>query len=536
MQSSLLPWGLIGLAIWFAYSALHIGVADILYPQEQPLQPHHWIFSMAPSQQQQRLERALTWTPSNPWYWQALGHVSLATQPTDTGRAARFFRHALAQMPTDPYLQLAWMTASRPHRSIALPTPNRADDPDLAKYTRVANLARSDPHVHYRIGVALGGRSAIPFFRHAMALNPSYYDKTLRTLLQNAPKTEAVLWFSRTIPNTAQGHDRAARLLEPISWPHARYHYLRAMALQNTNTELLHRFAVALQTHRDHRAAANIWRRLRSLTPDDAIVYGELADSYRHQGDFAQWRQTLRQRAERFPNEPAYRDQLADAYLQLGQPKEAHDIWQDLTRSQPQATVGYLGLAKLYTAEQREDKAIAMMKRVVDLAPGTIAHHRRLAQLYANTGATALARREYKRLVALRPNHPEALYHLGEHFRQAGDYARAIRYYQRAHTLAPKQAIYLYQLGRAHASRDEHQLAIEAYRQALSLNNNDYNAHYQLGLSYDTIGQSALAQRAYRQVVRLAPNPQAFPKACRLAGCEPTPSSIAGPHDTPSDS
>lgn len=185
--------------------------------------------------------------------------------------------------------------------------------------------------------------------------------------------------------------------------------------------------------------------------------------------------------------------------------------------------MGYLGLAKLDTSQQRNHEAIAMMQQVVDLAPGTVSHHRRLAQLYEQTGATAHALHEYKRLAALRPNHPWALYYLGEHLRQAGAYARAITYYQRAHALDPKQAIYLYQLGRAHASRGQHHLAIDAYRQALALNTKDYNAHYQLALSYDSTGQPALAHRAYKQVVRLAPNPQVFPKACQHVRCRPTP-------------
>ncbi len=513
-KSPLLPWVIIGLALWLAYGAFKIGIADFLYPQEPPLQPHHWVFSIAPSQQQPRIERALRWTPGNAWYWQMLGHVSRHHHPEQT---VTHYRRALAQTPTDPYLQLAYLTARQEKAS--LPAPGDAA-------ARIASLAPSDPEVHLMLGKALAAnQAAIPFFRRAMTLHPAYYPKVWQTYLQHLGETEAMWWFSRTIPPTSQGHHQAAKLLEPIAWPQARYHYLRAIALQKTNPDLIRQFANALQAHGDHKSAAKMWRWLQSLTPDDATIYGELAANYRRLGDSTQWLQTLGQRVTRFPDNPAYRDQLADAYLQLGQPHAAHDVWQWLIRTQPQTTLGYLGVVRLYAAQQRYDEAIAMMQHVVNLESGTVPHHRRLAQLYEKTGATARALHEYKRLAALRPDHPWALYHLGEHFRQAGAYARAITYYQRALALAPEQAIYLYQLGRAYAARGEHHLAIDAYERALSLNAADYNAHYQLGMSYEIIGQAALALHAYRQVARLAPNHRAFPKICVHIECETTPSS-----------
>lgn len=215
-------WCIIGLALWLAYSALNIGIADVLYPQEPPLQPKHWIFSMAPSQQQPRIKRALSWTPGNPWYWQVLGHVSRRTQPqAATQTAELYYRRALARTPTDPYLQLAFIT-------------NRQMSSKKADH--IASLAPSDPEVHYRIGNALAtDQTAIRFFRHAMVLNPAFYPKTLQTYLQRHGKTEAIWRFSRAIPQTSQGHYRAAKLLESLSWPQARYHYLRALALDKTN-------------------------------------------------------------------------------------------------------------------------------------------------------------------------------------------------------------------------------------------------------------------------------------------------------------
>lgn len=174
-KDPLLPWGIIGLALWFAYGALKIGIADFLYPQEPPLQPHHWIFSTAPSRQKPRLERALTWTPGNAWYWQMLGHISRrARSDTAEPAAALFYRRALAQTPTDPYLQLALMTARQVGTSIAAP---------ISEVTRVVSLAPSDPKVHRMIGEALAAnQAAIPFFRRAMMLNPAYYSKTLQDL------------------------------------------------------------------------------------------------------------------------------------------------------------------------------------------------------------------------------------------------------------------------------------------------------------------------------------------------------------------
>ncbi len=212
------PWCVIGLALWLAYRALHIGIADIWYPQELPLQPQHWLFTTAPSQQRPRLERALMWTPNNPWYWRMLGHISRRTQPQGKAQTADFYRRALARTPTAPYLQLDFVAVRQ----------NRSSRPlSRGEATHIASLAPSDPEVHHQLGNALvANQDATPFFRRAMRLNPDYDHKVLQTYIKSYGKTEAIWRFSRAIPPTSLGHRRAAKLLESISWSQARYHYL----------------------------------------------------------------------------------------------------------------------------------------------------------------------------------------------------------------------------------------------------------------------------------------------------------------------
>jgi tetratricopeptide (TPR) repeat protein len=531
---ALLPWLVMGIALWLSYTAFRVAVGDLIYPQQPVLRPSHWVYQMSPDKQQRRIERALSWTPTNGWYWQILGQL-MATSAQQAEQAAAFYHRALQQTPTDPGLQLGFRAAmqrlppdsnrtNRRHTDAARPTP----------YAHIARLAPTHPHIHYRIGVSLLAEAAhsadlapwrqrsskaLPFFRRAMQLDPAYYAKTLHAYQTHFSTAEALTRFAEAIPPTPQGHLIAARQFETLSWIQARRHYLAALAINRSNPGLMRDYGQALMRHQAFDAAITMWEQLRQAAPDDTTAYLGLADAYRALGDQEGERQALQQLVSHVPQQAEYLDRLAHTHMRHGLISEATAVWQTLMETHPESPIGYLGLAHLHEAQQNYPAAIAMLQQVVSLAPGTITHHHRLAQLYVKSGDTAKALREYKRLAALRPDHPWVFYHLGEHFRQAGEYQRAITYYRQAQSLTTGQALYWRQMGLAYAARHEHRQAIHAYRQALQLDGSDADTHYYLGISYEADGTPELARLAYTQAVQLAPEHAGFQQAHQRMCC-----------------
>ncbi|MDH3601230.1 MAG: hypothetical protein OEU26_16550, partial [Candidatus Tectomicrobia bacterium] len=61
---AVLPWLVMGIALWLSYTAFRVAVGDLIYPQQQVLQPSHWVYQMSPTRQKRQLEHALSWTPT----------------------------------------------------------------------------------------------------------------------------------------------------------------------------------------------------------------------------------------------------------------------------------------------------------------------------------------------------------------------------------------------------------------------------------------------------------------------------------------
>lgn len=465
-------WLLLLIALWSAYGALRVGVADLLYPQQPVLRPDHWVNRAGATVQRQRLRRALRWTPHNDHYWRTLAQLDVQrVQPLMQGaektvkyqqdvvntlqRAAAWYKHTLQQRPTDAATQLARLGVLHT-LTILRPLLDQGRIAELTTLSaRIATLTPSDPSTHYTLGVLALARiinglapsassesdrkTMQQFFRHAIHLQPSYYPKVLQAYLQQLPQSQALEGFDQTVPPTPLGHLQAAQALEKTFWHRARRHYLAALALDRSHTGTLRAYAAALQRHRGFAAAAKVWERLQESHPDDAIVSMRLANTYHQLGDTAAVLRTLRLLVERFPRQLEYRDRLATTYVRLGQTAAAEAEWRTMISQQPRSVTGYVALARLYSLRQDTPAAITMLQRALALAPGTVDLHYQLARLYEKNGDVALAGREYQRLAALRPDDADVLYHLGAYWQRAGDAQRAYTYYCQAVRLEPQR-------------------------------------------------------------------------------------------------
>jgi hypothetical protein len=108
------------LALGLAVDALKVAIADLYYPQQEVLQPSHWIYQAAPVERRHRLQQAMRWTPQNPWYLNRLAALEaqaawdlMATREFTQAlhrqaslhmqQAVTLYEQAMRQQPTEPY-------------------------------------------------------------------------------------------------------------------------------------------------------------------------------------------------------------------------------------------------------------------------------------------------------------------------------------------------------------------------------------------------------------------------------------------------
>ncbi len=368
-------------------SSVRLVVADLLHPQEQVWQTSHWVHRVTPTVERQRLEQAMQWTPDNPWYWHRLAALERQTArmgqaSDDTPEAARqltidtleraadAYAHALRKQPTDPYTQLDWLNVKL-HLMSLQPTAQPPNAAALQKlYRRIASLAPAHANVQYALGTAiltaeadgLTTMSPQPFFRRAIILESNYIPQIFQVYLRLLPEREARRRFAGTLPNTAQAHLKAARILERSHWQQAQLHYQTALILSPSEPDMLRAYASALMRQNAYGAARDIWQRLKDQHPDRAEAYLALAKALQHLKDPEGMVRTLQQLVARFPQEAACQTQLARAYEQQGRLLEAEITWNTVRDLQPYDAKSYVGLARLYESQKQTVKAIQMMQ------------------------------------------------------------------------------------------------------------------------------------------------------------------------------
>jgi tetratricopeptide (TPR) repeat protein len=443
-------------------SSVRLAVAALLYPQEQVWQPDHWVHRVTPTVERQRLQQAMRRTPDNPWYWHRL--AALEAQAARMGqashdtteatrqltvetlqRAATAYEHALRKQPTDPYTQLDWLNVKLRLMRLQPPAQPPSLDDLEALYRRIASLAPAHANVQYALGVAiltaetdgLATVSPRPFFRRAIELDAHYIPQMLEAYLRLLPEREARQRFAGSLPNTAQAHLQAARLLERSHWQQAHLHYQTALVLSQSDPEISKAYAIALMRQKAFDAARDIWQRLQEKHPDEAGAYLGLANAFRHLQDPEGVVQTLQQLVARFPHHASYQIELAQAYGRQKRIWEAEITWKTAIDLQPHEAQSYVGLAQLYASQNMMVQAIEVMQRAIQIAPDNLQYQRALAHFYEHNDNRDKAFQVYQLLASRQSNDPHAFYKLGTYAQERGQLTRVVAYYRRAVRLKP---------------------------------------------------------------------------------------------------
>ncbi len=228
--------------------------------------------------------------------------------------------------------------------------------------------------------------------------------------------------------------------------------------------------------------------------------------------------------------------QLADLYLQTGQPSRAADMLFALTEDQPdslrhfsrlagvldqmgqtEAAIGHYGrllgrqphmaeahfnLALLLKKEKRYTEALTEYREAIRLGIDQVEEvYSNIGVLYSEMRQGEEAREMYEKALDANPEYVPALYNLAGHFDEAGDRQRAIETYQRILSIDPGHWDALSRLAYATKVTSEDDELIRSLENAIDANASDAAAceglYFALGKALDDVGNYEQAFAAY---------------------------------------
>ncbi len=259
--------------------------------------------------------------------------------------------------------------------------------------------------------------------------------------------------------------------------------------------------------HGQHEVALKWLRALAERQPDNPKLKVELAGAL---VDAKQDREAEVLLEEMFKATPASRD--AEALVQLARAWRerdafrAKDLLNEAVAIKPTAAT-YLLLGDVENARGRADDAKTAYTKAVELDPSLVAAQLRLARLQFDAGAYDVAVRLLERVLAKRPDAAEAAEMLGDALVEQGKVREGLRQYEavletdgeRGPLLMKVARLQLEQLGQLGPS-------IQTLRRVIKADPELAEAHYFLGVALKDLGKVAEARQELQAYVRMAPN------------------------------
>jgi len=200
--------------------------------------------------------------------------------------------------------------------------------------------------------------------------------------------------------------------------------------------------AAALQLRGDHRAALASIAQADTQKPQDPLIALQTLNVYLGQGDAPNARTLLRQATyvpelirdaylsflDNFAEDKARSRAVSDALTRIiffgarGWHDQAEEGCNLLVKLAPDNTFAYTVLANVYLATARPEKEVAILKRLVEIAPKDCRHRIRLGRRLIDLGRFAEARKEFEVAAEVDPKAVEPVLQLGAYFLRMAQY------------------------------------------------------------------------------------------------------------------
>jgi len=248
--------------------------------------------------------------------------------------------------------------------------------------------------------------------------------------------------------------------------------------------------------------------------PDDAGLWGALAEIKLAQGDFAGAGGAAQHSLDKVPSSAECWQLYGNALGQGGKYEEAVSAFKQVFALDPQAVWARQNLALCLDKLGHREEAVDQLKRALALKPDYGTGWLMLGQLYEQAGRTNDAEHCYSAALKNPINQPEDLAALALFCMKRQWYEQAVTNFTAAIELSPSDPALRLGVGRALAALNRHEEAVRQYAAAVELDPDQLQPHMQLGVELGRLRQPAQAEPEFRQVLRL--NPDSIPARLNL--------------------
>ncbi|XP_032792888.1 UDP-N-acetylglucosamine--peptide N-acetylglucosaminyltransferase 110 kDa subunit isoform X3 [Daphnia magna] len=216
------------------------------------------------------------------------------------------------------------------------------------------------------------------------------------------------------------------------------------------------------------RAVAAYLRAL-NLSPNHAVVHGNMACVYYEQGLIDLAIDTYRRAIELQPHFPDAYCNLANALKEKGQVQDAEDCYSTALRLCPTHADSLNNLANIKREQGFIEEATRLYLKALDVFPDFAAAHSNLASVLQQQGKLNEALMHYKEAIRIQPSFADAYSNMGNTLKEMQDINGALQCYTRAIQINPAFADAHSNLASIHKDSGQIPEAIQSYRTALKL-------------------------------------------------------------------
>jgi len=452
----------------------------------------------------------------------ALAHSNLCSVLHDLHRDEDAFVHGTRATALDPKLADAWNNLGNIYK-----TGNRLDKA-LEHYEQALNLTPDDPRVLVNAGLVsqlLGDldsadkryRSALQHypdflpawnnlatvlqqqqrpeeaaqtFRRALALaptNPESLTNYGNFLLQRGETDQAQEYFKKALqtdPDYLGAHISLGSLSERLGDVTAmQQHYDRVMSQDPENSTVHCNLGYRLYELGEQEQAIGHFVRALKTNPNSPKALAGLGKAELQQDDIARARSYIEQALTLAPWDVD--THVANALLmeKLRKPAQAEAEWRYAIEHQPLLTEGYIGLANLYTTQERYDQARATFRDAEVHQCANVALYHAWSQMEEKVNQLDSAEQLADKATAINPSYPGRWILQAKLARRRKHYTEALEKLQQIdkdsiETLYTR-ATYLFELGTVQDKLGNYAAAIAAYDEANEVKNRYAGRVYQ---------------------------------------------------------
>ena len=343
----------------------------------------------------------------------------------------------------------------------------------------------ADAENHGQHAVAMLPKNAEPFFR----LADIYVQRGKLALAIRAYQQALVL--DESLAPVYQGLGKIAFLQDRLE--EAAQHYQKALTIAPYHAET-------------HYNLGLIYRRLGQHSDGDVAKQNlaeakNLMSSFQRVKTYNDQTNRYRRRLLEQPTALEPRIKLAEAHIEIGNPKEAIRVYQIATALHPKTLPLYHNLGGLYMQTGQLAEAISAFQHLIQLDDTDAEAYLHLGWLHARQRKFAEAQTYLQDAIQRDKNLIPAYYGLAEVYAQRQLFADAIAVYRQLTSTHPNEAKAWVRQGVLHLKKQQVSDAILAFTQAIAVDENSADAHNNLAWLYASQGKRLkraveLAERA----------------------------------------